>query len=59
MYNILSVIDWEGVFVVLWELVEFAKDLSMVSLVLDRPVYRHTISLSLYLVSSIEPECTY
>lgn len=39
-HTILSVIDWENAFVVPWEMVEFAKDLSIVPPALDGPLYR-------------------
>ena len=39
-YDILSVIDWEGSFIVPWELVEFAKDLIIVPSAMDGPLYR-------------------
>lgn len=36
-YNILSVIDWEGAYAAPWELVEFAKDLSIIPPAMDIP----------------------
>lgn len=41
-YNLLAVIDWEDALVVPWEMVEFAKELSIVPPVMDGSLYRET-----------------
>lgn len=38
-YRVQSVIDWENAIIAPWEMVEFIKDLSIVPLVMDGPLY--------------------
>lgn len=41
-YNLLVVIDWEDAFVAPWEMVELAKELSIVPPMMDGPLYHET-----------------
>ena len=41
-FNLLAVIDWEDAIIAPWELVEFAKELSIVPPAMDGPLYRDT-----------------